>query len=132
MPSSNERLGQASTADTPSMDVTSDIEIIEIGDSPVKRVDPPESSRQKIQKRKPLASHKADLQVAPMFTQMAASCSTSTGAGTSLKRKRDSIEESPRPTSTSLQDSNKQSASFTGPSPVSKVVRVDPLKAVQP
>lgn len=126
MLSPTEGHGQASTADIPSMDITSDVEIIEIGDSPVKGAGPPKSSHQR---RKPLVGHKTELQVAPMFTQMA---SGSTSTGTPLKRKRFSVDGSAKPALNSSDQGIKQSDSFTEPSPISKGVRIDPLKAVQP
>ncbi|KAJ9114609.1 hypothetical protein QFC22_005482 [Naganishia vaughanmartiniae] len=123
MPDSTQVHGQETTDDTSVVDTASDVEIIEIGDSPVKRAGPPKSSHQQ---RKPFAIDKAEKQMAPMFSQMAASTSTSTS--TPLKRKRNAHEESASSTPTAF-DKSIHTASSAQPSTVSKAARLDPLKA---
>ncbi|KAJ9104426.1 hypothetical protein QFC21_001921 [Naganishia friedmannii] len=128
MSSSTQGHGQAPTADTPSGDPTSDVEIIEIGDSPVKLARPPKPLHQK---RKPFANQKAELQMAPMFSQIAAASSSTTTA-TPLKRKRFPTDETDNLAPSAVHSINAQSPPSFGPSPVGRGARVDPLKAVQP
>lgn len=111
---------------SPSRDPPSDLEIIEIGDSPVKRSGSPTSS---VKKRKPVT--RPEVQMAPMFSQMA-TASSSTSSGQHLKRKRSSADEPTIKASTGGDRSFGQPAPSTGQKTGTGGPRVDPLKAVQP
>ncbi|KAI5454261.1 DNA-dependent ATPase mgs1 [Naganishia albida] len=126
MDTPNKNAEQKPHPGSPSRDPLSDLEIIEIGDSPVKRTGSPKLS---VKKRK--SGAKSELQMAPMFSQMA-TASNSTVSGQQLKRKRSSADE---PTLKGFEKDNRGSGpapSHAGQVTRSAGPRVDPLKAVQP
>lgn len=126
MDTPNKNAEQKPHPGSPSRDPLSDLEIIEIGDSPVKRTGSPKLS---VKKRK--SGAKSELQMAPMFSQMA-TASNSVVSGQRLKRKRSSADE---PTLKGFEKGNRGSGpapSHAGQVTRSAGPRVDPLKAVQP
>lgn len=119
-------LEQKPKSGSPSRDSPSDLEIIEIDDSPVKRSGSPKSS---VKKRKPVT--KPEVQMAPMFSQIA-TASSSTSSGQQLKRKRSSADEPAIKASTREDRSFGHSNPSAGQASGTGGPRVDPLKAVQP
>ncbi|KAJ9111465.1 hypothetical protein QFC19_001234 [Naganishia cerealis] len=113
----------------PAADPASDFEIIEVGDSPVKRRAPGSPPKPLYQRKR-----KAEAQVAPVFSQMAAAtANTSTSTSTPHKRQRDSSDESAKMVFSAYDKARGQSTQSSGPFPVgNKGSKVDPLKAVQP
>lgn len=101
-------------------------DIIEILDSPVKKSAPAKPAPKT--RRSP---SKPEMQMAPVFSQMAAPANT-TQTGIYLKRKRSSVTE-PISKDSDREDKHKESRwQRGGQASGSNSTRVDPLKAVQP
>lgn len=126
MDTPNNKAERKPQSGSPAQDPPSDLEIIEIQDSPVKNTGSPKASAKK---RKPAT--KPEVQMAPMFSQMA-SVSSSAGPGQQLKRKRSSADETTNKGVDRDDRTFGQSWAHAGQATGPSGPRVDPLKAVQP
>jgi hypothetical protein len=126
MDTPNNKAEQKPQPVSPAQDAPSDLEIIEIQDSPVKNTGSPKASAKK---RKPAT--KPEVQMAPMFSQMAAA-SSSAMSGQQLKRKRGSADDPTGKGFDREDGSIGQLRAPMGQAAGTSEPRVDPLKAVQP